>query len=237
MDKLSIVLALRNEEGSIEELIRRFSKVCKYLNIDYNIIVYSAGSTDNTGGIVKRLEGEIPVILYTGRRERYFIHALSHGLAKVENNTYTLVCDADLQYLPEDLVLLWKYRKDYDLITGVRYRRRDPFHKKLISTVFHSLVYLVFMRPFRDMDTGFKLFNNKVLKTVYPHMWWLKNGAYTEIFLRAWKKGYAVKYASIHHDYRSHGHSKITDMSKLFNNIRVQIYGLFMLWRDLVLRT
>jgi len=233
MDKLSIVLALRNEEGSIEELIRRFSKVCKYLDIDYNIIVYSAGSTDNTGNIVKRLEKDIPVILYDGPKEQYFINALRHGLAKVEKDAYTLVSDADLQYLPEDLVLLWKYRKDYDLITGVRYRRKDPFYKKLISTIFHSLVYLVFMRPFRDMDTGFKLFNNKVLKIVYDNIWWLKNGAYTEIFLRVWKKGYRIKYVSIHHDYRRYGHTKITDMNNFFHNISMQLHGLFHLWKDL----
>lgn len=96
---ISILIAARNEEESIEACVRRIFAVypteCEVLVID--------GGDDRTGEIVQSLAREFPSLRYVrNENDRGKGHATRTGIAAARTDVMAEI-DADLQFLPEEL--------------------------------------------------------------------------------------------------------------------------------------
>ncbi len=112
--------------------------------------------------------------------------------------------DADLQdnfgELPK---LIAESEKGFDLVSGWKRVRRDPFTKRLASKIFNSLVNRVTHLKLHDHNCGFKLFRRSVLGDIPLYGDW-----HRFIPSLAASKGWTVSEVVVDHRRRKHGKSK-----------------------------
>lgn len=105
--KLSVVMPVYNERGTILEILDRVRAV----EVDKEIIIVDNCSTDGTREIVEQIDlPEVRVILQD--RNRMKGNSVKKGIAAAQGE-YTIIQDADLEYDPRDyLPLLAEVERD-----------------------------------------------------------------------------------------------------------------------------
>ncbi len=132
--KLSVFFPVFNEEGNVEETVRKAKEVLENLQLeDYEIIIVNDGSTDNTKNVVERLakkNGKTRAINHP--KNLGYGEALKSGFynAKYEVIVYT---DGDGQFDFSEIHKFLENIKDYDLLIGYRIKRQDPFFRILFK--------------------------------------------------------------------------------------------------------
>lgn len=138
---ISVIIPLYNSEGSINELYRRLTNVLENYGMDYEIIWVNDCSTDESAEIVEKIcveDSHIKLI----NLSRNFGHqsAIFAGLSHVEGNIVSIL-DDDLQDPPELLPqFLNKMKEGYEVVYGIRKKRKVFFFKKIIFSLFYRLL-------------------------------------------------------------------------------------------------
>jgi len=127
---VSIVVPLLNEEGNVEKLHEAIVKACSKLNKDYEVIFVNDGSTDKTAEKCEQLK---PLKLINLRKNFGQTAAMDAGIKESEGEVI-ITMDGDLQNDPRDIPrLLAKLKEGYDVVSGWRKKRQDPFSKRFVS--------------------------------------------------------------------------------------------------------
>ena len=90
---------------------------------------------------------------------------------------YIFFTDGDLQFDLDDLERLMPLIGEADVVVGYRERRADPPKRLFIAWVYNTLIRVLFVAPFRDVDCAFKLFRRSVFERV-PLQRVRSNGAF-----------------------------------------------------------
>jgi len=159
-----VVLPAYNEEGNIIEIINKILKILPSVTYDFEIIAVDDGSTDETANILEKLEASdarLKVIRHP--RNLGYGASLRSGFKKVEKELIFYM-DADQQFDISDITRLAAYIDDYDIVVGLRQKRRDPIYRSFFSYCFNSIVKFLFGIKFQDINCGFKLFKREALQ-------------------------------------------------------------------------
>jgi len=168
MIELSVVIPVYNEEENIYELYNKLRKVLPTLNKSYEIIFVDDGSKDNSFKILKSIhEKDNRVKIIKLKRNFGQTAALSAGFSYA-NGSIIVTMDADLQNDPEDIpVLLKKIEEGYDLVSGWRADRKDPFFtKKLPSKLSNWLASKLTGVQLHDFGCTLKAYRSEVVKNL-----------------------------------------------------------------------
>jgi glycosyltransferase involved in cell wall biosynthesis len=132
--KLSIVIPAFNEVENVGRLYQELVPVLKGLKTPYEIIFVDDGSTDGTRQKLRELhEKDHDVKVLFQRRNFGQTAAMDTGF-KYAHGDVIITMDADLQNDPADIPrLLAKMKEGYDVVSGWRKNRQDPFGKKVLS--------------------------------------------------------------------------------------------------------
>ncbi len=136
----SVVIPVFNEEGNLELLHHRLSKVLQHSCEDYEIILVDDGSRDKSLEIMSGLRGTDPRVKIIS-----FSRNFGHQMAITAGIDYTsgdavIVMDADLQDPPEVIPqLIEKWREGCDTVYAIRESRKDPILKRFIAFAFYRL--------------------------------------------------------------------------------------------------
>ncbi len=200
---LTIFFPCFNEEANVERAARAALKAAQNLTDDYEVIIVNDGSRDKTGEIADRLAREdahIRVIHHP--QNKGYGAALQSGYRGAAKDTifYT---DGDLQFDLMEISRLWPLIAEYDVVTGYRLKRNDPFIRKLNSFCWTTLTKALFRLPVRDVNCAFKLFRREVIANIEL----ASAGALidAEVFARAKKAGYRITEVGVHHYPRQFG--------------------------------
>lgn len=139
--QLSIVVPTYNEEGNVELLHERLTAALGAYGKTYEILFVDDGSTDRTFELLRAIhERDCAVRVIRFARNFGQQMAMAAGLRYAYGDVVVLI-DADMQTLPEEIPLLVeKLKKGYDIVYGVRQKRRDPFWRRWGSrAVSHML--------------------------------------------------------------------------------------------------
>ena len=162
---LSVVVPCFNEQEVLELTHRRLVKALGD-NLDFKLeIVYvNDGSRDRTEEILFNLadaDRRVKVISLS----RNFGHqsAITAGLDYVAGSIVAVI-DADLQDPPEVILsMITKWREGFDVVYGVRTKRKEEFFKRLSYKVFYRL-YRLFSSLEMPLDSGdFALLDRRVV--------------------------------------------------------------------------
>ncbi|MBF0199390.1 MAG: glycosyltransferase family 2 protein [Planctomycetes bacterium] len=160
---ISLVIPCFNEEGNIRNLAKAIAEV--KLPAPYILkeaLFIDDGSTDRTVKVIKEVQGEYPFIQLI-RFERNFgqTSALSAGF---DHSTGALIIclDADLQNDPADIPkMLAKLDEGYDVVSGWRKDREDPWLRTQLSKVANHFIAKTTGLHLHDYGCTLKIYRKK----------------------------------------------------------------------------
>lgn len=212
----SIVVPIRNERESIDELIAAIDRSVATLKTTCEIIFVDDGSTDGTVQRLKMLAASRPDVRVAAfRRNAGKSMALACGF-EMATGEFVLTLDADLQDDPADLAQMFEFlkRQDVDIVSGWRRERRDSLLKIWSSKIFNLVaIRVLFGVSFKDLNGGMKLYRAPVAKDLQ-----LYGGMHRFIPLIATEMGYRVAEVPVTHHERKYGTSKYRP-TKIFTEI------------------
>ena len=227
--KISVVFPVYNEDYIIERTVRSYYNELKG-KIDFEMIIAEDGSTDGTKAILTRLKKELPIRVYMSDARKGYQKAVIDSLNYPKHDWIFLV-DSDYQFEPNDFWKLLPYAGEYDIVLGMKAKRKDPLYRIVLSKGFNFLLRLFFNVPYRDMDTGYRLIRKKVLGEVVKDIHCLKYFT-SELVIRSHFKGYKIKEVQVTHFKRKKGSTNVFPIRRIPAVVFEEIIGLLRLRND-----
>ena len=198
---LSIVVPLYNEEDNVVLLTEKIHE--SLVGYNYQIIYIDDFSKDATRMVVKKMNDQ-KVHLIELKKNYGQSLALAAGIDYAEGD-YIITMDGDLQNDPSDIpeMLSYAIEGEYDLITGIRQKRKDSLVKKIPSKIANFLVRRVTKLDIKDNGCALKVFTKDIAKdlNLYGEM-------HRFITLLAQLEGAQIKQVPVKHHARHAGVSK-----------------------------
>jgi dolichol-phosphate mannosyltransferase len=163
---LSVVVPVFNEKEVIETFYEEAKKVLDSLNsFTYEIIFVDDGSKDNSYEKMVQLANRDPNLKIL-KFSRNFGHqiAITAG-TDISKGDAVVVIDADLQDPPEVISdFLVKWEQGYDVVYGVREKRKGESKMKLFTASFFYRILKALTRVDIPVDTGdFRLMSKRAV--------------------------------------------------------------------------
>ncbi|MEI7460109.1 MAG: glycosyltransferase family 2 protein [Pirellula sp.] len=202
---ISIVVPLLNEQDSLLELVQRIESAVAGDQLgDFEVIFVDDGSQDSSWSVIERLCREKPFVQGIRFRRNFGkAAALVAGFSATQGE-YVVTMDADLQDDPNELkALLVKLRSGFDVVSGWKQTRYDPWHKRWPSLVFNGILRRFTHLNLHDFNCGLKAYRSEVLAEIdlYGEM-------HRFIPVLAAARGFRVTEIAVQHHPRIHGVSK-----------------------------
>ncbi len=164
--ELTVVIPIRNEALSLVELHREFSETLTAWGRSYEIIIVDDGSTDESFGILTRLQASDPHLrVIRFRRNFGQTAAFAAGFAYARGQLI-ITSDGDLQNDPHDIpAMVAMLEGGYDIVCGWRKDRKDALiSRRLPSTLANALISAVTGVHLHDYGCSLKIFRAEVVK-------------------------------------------------------------------------
>jgi len=198
---LSIVVPLYNEEENVVLLTKKIHE--SLVGYQYQIIYVDDFSKDDTRKVIKKMD-DSKVHLIELKKNYGQSLALAAGLDYAEG-AYIITMDGDLQNDPSDIpsMLVHAVNEEYDVVTGIRQKRKDSLIKKIPSKIANFLVRQVTKLDIKDNGCALKVFTKDIAKelNLYGEM-------HRFITLLAYLEGAQIKQVPVKHHARHAGVSK-----------------------------
>ena len=200
--RISFVIPALNEQDSLQQLTSEIQTHCP--TQDHEIIYIDDGSTDESFKIMGELAAKderIKVVRF--RRNFGKAAALQKGFS-VAGGEIVFTLDADLQDDPSEIpAFLAKLDEGYDLVSGWKQKRKDPWHKRWPSKLYNWVTARTFGLKLKDYNCGFKAYRKSLVKELV-----LYGEMHRYIPVLAHSMGYKVGQIPVHHRARKFGKSK-----------------------------
>jgi glycosyltransferase involved in cell wall biosynthesis len=167
-ETLSILIPVFNEEGNLSLLYEKLVTVLKKAGRPYEVIFVDDGSSDGSLEILLDLRDKNPNIkIISFSRNFGQTAALSAGI-DFSKGDIIIPMDGDLQNDPEDiLTLLQKIEEGYDVVSGWRKGRRDPFlTRRLPSIIANKIISWIGGVYLHDYGCTLKAYRRDILKNI-----------------------------------------------------------------------
>lgn len=200
---ISVVVPVRNEEGSLPRL---YEELAEALDPDglWEVVFVDDGSTDGTYSALARLhDAHERVRVVRLRRNFGKAAAFAAGFEQAGGDVVVTI-DADLQDDPAEIPrLLAKLDEGFDLVSGWKTRRRDPLVRRALSRIFNAAVSAVSGLRLHDVNCGLKAYRGEVVRGLD-----LYGELHRFIPVLAHQEGYRVAELPVRHRPRAHGQSR-----------------------------
>ncbi len=166
--KISVIIPLLNEEESLRELASRLETVLSGLAPEsYEVLFIDDGSTDTSYQVLRDIHRANPRFQAIRFRRNYGKSAaLAVGFARAAGDI-VITMDADLQDDPQEIpALCAKLDEGYDLVSGWKRKRYDPWHKTMPSKLFNAVTSKMSGITLHDFNCGLKAYRRDVVKSV-----------------------------------------------------------------------
>ena len=202
--KVSVVVPLLNEDESLRPLYNEIKKVFKGISSDYELLFVDDGSTDKSLSVIKELARLDNKIRYFSFRKNYGKSAALQIAFKNVTGDAIITMDADLQDDPNEIPnLLKKLDEGFDMVSGWKKKRHDPFIKKFSSRFFNFITRYYTRVKIHDFNCGLKAYRKEVVQSI---------NVYGELHryipvLADWN-GFSVSEIAVKHHPRRYGKTK-----------------------------
>ena len=204
----SVVVPVYNSEKTLRELCSRIAATLQKMNATFEIVLVNDNSTDGSWSVIKELKSD-PAFNIAGIRLRknFGQHkALLCGF-QFARGEYVVTLDDDLQFFPEDIVVLAEEarKSGADLVYGYYKSERQHSTIRKLGSAFVSFVFEKFGNT-SGQGSSYKLIHHTVIDKVkdYSHSftfldeilsWHTTNIGYAEVQhapRREGQSGYSV---------------------------------------------
>jgi len=203
---LSVIIPLLNERESLEELVAKILDVNRSQRnqAPLEILLIDDGSRDGSWGVIESLAGKHPEVMGLRFRRNFGkAAALSAGFANTRGE-FLVTMDADLQDDPNEIPrLLSKLDEGFDVVSGWKQTRYDPWHKRWPSLVFNAILRSFTKLELHDFNCGLKAYRRAVVEEID-----LFGEMHRFIPVLAAARGFRIAELPVQHHARMHGASK-----------------------------
>lgn len=202
---ISVVVPLLNEEESLPELARQLEQVLERVSRGkYEVLFIDDGSTDDSFRVIQDIHARnqrFKAIRF--RTNHGKSAALAIGFAECKGDI-VITMDADLQDDPNEIPsLVAKLEEGYDLVSGWKRKRHDPWHKTVPSKLFNAVTSRMSGIRLHDFNCGLKGYRREVIENVQVY-----GEMHRYIPALAHWEGFRVTEIPVQHRARQHGVSK-----------------------------
>lgn len=165
---ISVVVPLYNEEDNVQLLYEEIKGVLDTMAEQAEIVFVDDGSRDTTLAKLEAIQaGDDHVRVVSLRRNFGQTAAMTAGFDHARGGVI-ITMDGDLQNDPHDIPqLVGKLNEGYDVVTGWRYDRQDPFlSRKLPSQLANRLISRVTGVGLHDYGCTLKAFRREVIDNI-----------------------------------------------------------------------
>ncbi len=165
---VSVVIPLYNEEGNVAELYRELKGVLIQENISHEILFVNDGSSDRTTQLISELYSKDSCVTVINFRRNFGQTAAMSAGFDYARGEIIVTMDGDLQNDPADIpVLLAKIAEGYDVVTGWRFARKDPFiSRKLPSIIANKIISFITGVHLHDYGCTLKAFKKEITQNI-----------------------------------------------------------------------
>ena len=208
---LSIIVPVRNETDSLEDIFNYFTK--NLIEEDYEVLIINDFSEDDTLFKAKQLIERNVNFKVFDNKKKGLGGAINLGIANVSGDFVTIMM-ADRSDDIEDLKKYYKLIKseNLDAVLGSRFLKDSkvsdyPIQKLILNRIFNFFVSLIFFNKYNDYTNAFKIYKKKVLLEIMPLISESFN-IFLEIPLKIISRNYKYKIIPINWMGRKKGKSK-----------------------------
>ncbi|MCI5148079.1 MAG: glycosyltransferase, partial [Candidatus Electrothrix sp. MAN1_4] len=167
--KLSVVIPIYNEEENINLLYEELKGVLNSLEHEHEIIFVDDGSSDASLSLLEKIQAqdEKNVVVVSFRRNFGQTAAMSAGFDYATGDVIVTM-DGDMQNDPHDIpIFLEKIKEGYELVSGWRHDRQDPFlNRRLPSMIANKIISVVTGVHLHDYGCTLKTFRKEITQGI-----------------------------------------------------------------------
>jgi glycosyltransferase involved in cell wall biosynthesis len=201
---ISVVVPVQDEERSVALLYDELAAVLEPLGQEWEVLYVDDGSSDGTFAALTRLQAREPAVRIVRLRRNFGkASALAAGFAQAAGDVVVTI-DGDLQDDPQEIPrLLAKLDEGFDLVSGWKTRRRDPWRRRALSRAFNAITGRLSGLRLHDLNCGLKAYRAEVLRGLR-----LYGELHRFIPVLAHYRGFRVAELPVNHRPREHGRSR-----------------------------
>ncbi|HET9324916.1 MAG TPA: glycosyltransferase family 2 protein [Gaiellaceae bacterium] len=201
---ISVVVPVHDEDRSVELLYDELASALTPLARPWEAVFVDDGSTDGSFAALTRLNDRAPNVRVVRLRRNFGkAAALAAGFRHARGDVVVTI-DADLQDDPAEIPrLLAKLDEGFDLVSGWKAKRRDPWTRRIVSRLFNWAVARSSGLELHDMNCGLKAYRAEVVRSlrVYGEL-------HRFLPVLAHDRGFRVAELPVNHRPREHGRSR-----------------------------
>jgi glycosyltransferase involved in cell wall biosynthesis len=219
--EISIVVPAYDEQENLIPLTSALTETLIALGRRYEVLFVDDGSRDGTIEVLEDLaakHAEVRVIHF--RQNAGQTAALDAGF-KQARGAVVVTLDADLQNDPRDIPTLLAKLPDYDVVCGIRRRRRDTWVRRLSSTIANGIRRRVLHDDIVDIGCSLRAYRRSCLASIK-----LYHGMHRFLPVLLQMEGCRIAQAPVNHYPRQHGTSKYNVRNRAWR----ALLDLFAVW-------
>ena len=212
---LSVIIPAYNEEKRIGSTLKSIDEYLRWQNYDYEIIVVSDGSKDNTAALVTNFEAEIRNLRLIDNKENHGKgYVVKQGMLEAKGEL-RLFTDADNSTSMDHLdSFIFHVNEGYQTIIGsiaVKGYKisagSEPAWRRVLGKFGNLFIQIMAVPGIHDTQRGFKLFTAKAADSIFPKLTISRWGCDIEVLALARKLGYRIKEVPV--DWKNDPNSKV----------------------------
>jgi glycosyltransferase involved in cell wall biosynthesis len=211
--EMSVVVPVYDEQANLSMLIPKLVEVFDRLGSLYEMIFVDDGSSDGSRKLLKEMASQVPSLRVVGlKQNRGLSTALLAGMREARGRIIVTL-DSDLQNDPEDIPRLLEYLDRYDMATGWRQKREDPWLKRIASRIGNSVRNRLSGERINDSACTLRVFRRECLQDI-P----IFNGMHRFMSTLVKMRGYRIIEVPVTHHPRKYGESKYNIRNRMWRS-------------------
>ena len=209
---LSIIVPFYNEEQSLPLLLEQIyeamadDKLHRLFDrsFSFELLMIDDGSTDGSTRFIREQIARKPELKLVSLQKNFGKTAALAAGFNYASGEYVITLDADLQDDPFAVrQLIEKLQEGFDLVSGWKRQRNDPFSKTFPSRIFNLTTRLFTGIVLHDFNCGLKAYRRKVVESLELH-----GEMHRYIPVLAQWNGFRVSEVPVKHNPRKFGKTK-----------------------------
>jgi dolichol-phosphate mannosyltransferase len=212
--EISIVIPVYNEEENLPVLaeeIRAAMALVETAGRSYEVILVDDGSTDTSPAVMARLAREDSRLRILRQRRNSGQSAALDAGVRYAHGSIVVTLDADLQNDPADIPRLLDRMEGFDVVSGVRAKRRDTWVRRVSSKIANGIRNRVTHESVTDVGCTLRAMRIEYLRRIPVF-----NGMHRFLPTLLRMEGARVTEVPVNHRPRLHGQPKYNIRNRIF---------------------
>lgn len=191
------------DEENLPDLIPKVHQFLSEISNQFEIIIVDDASPDKTGLVADNLVKQYPEVwVIHHQKNQGYGGALKTGFNNARFD-YVMYTDGDNQYDVNEFRSQLPFLEEFDILSGYAIKKAVTIPRRFQSFLYNSLVRLLFLVNWKDVNCSMKIYRRQVLDTITIK----SNSAFidTEMLIRAQRAGFKIHQFPVTHYQRRKG--------------------------------